>query len=128
MDTEQLEKELQIWNRLMYMALGAAIALLASSPNDFSFVGIVNLLLLIVVIPAGFFMLWGKRWKALPPTKERTTTTLGYLIASVFLLFIPVILGAHPLYLLFLVAYLIFVIVLYFRTQKRPSDSDEMFP
>ena len=128
MDTEQLEKELQLWQRFMYMALGAAIALVASSPNDFSFVGIVNLLLLIAVIPAGFFLLWGKRWKVLPLTKERTTTIFGYLIASLLLLFIPAILGAHPLYLIFLVAYLIFVIALYFRIHKKPSDSDEMFP
>jgi hypothetical protein len=128
MDTEQIEKELQIWNRLMYMALGAAIALLASSPNDFSFVGVVNLLLLIAVIPPGFFLLFGKRWKALPLTKERTTTILGYLIASLLLLFIPAILGADPLYLLFLLAYVIFLIVLYFRIQKKPSDSDEIFP
>jgi hypothetical protein len=128
METEQLEKELQIWNRLMYMALGAAVALLASSPNGFSFVGIVNLLLLIAVIPPGFFLLFGKRWKALPLTKERTITILGYLIASLLLLFIPAILGAHPLYLLFLVAYVTFLVVLYFRMQKKPSDSDEMFP
>ena len=128
METEQPEKELQIWNRLMYMALGAAIALFASSPNDFSFVGIVNLLLLIAVIPPGFFLLFGKRWKALPRTKERTTTISGYLIASLLLLFIPAILGAHPLYLLFLLAYVTFLVVLYFRMQKKPSDSDEMFP
>ena len=54
METEQLEKELQIWNRLMYMALGAAIALLASSPNDFSFIGIVNL-----VVPKRFISMKG---------------------------------------------------------------------
>lgn len=128
MDTERLEKELQIWNRFMHMALGASIAMLASSPNDFSFVGIVNLLLLIAVIPPGFFLLFGKPWKELPLTKERTSTSLGYLIASLLLLFIPAILGAPPLYLLFLVAYVIFLIVLYFRIQKKPSDSDEMFP
>jgi hypothetical protein len=128
MNTEPLEKELQLWNRFMYMALGAAIALIASSPNDFSFVGIVWLLLQIVVTPAGFFLLLGKRWKVLPITKERTNTIFGYFVASWLLLLIPSILGADPLYLIFVIGYLVFLIVLYSRLYKKPSDSDEMFP
>ena len=128
MDTEQLEKELQLWNRLMYMALGAAIAIVASSPNDFSFVGIVWFLLQIAVTPPGFFLLFGKRWKGLPLTKERTNTVFGYLAASWLLLLIPGILGADPLYFIFVIGYLIFLLFLYLRIQKKPSDSDEMFP
>jgi hypothetical protein len=54
----------------MSILQGAAIALVVSSPNDFSFVGIVTFLLLIAVTPPGFFLLFGKRWKALPLTKE----------------------------------------------------------
>ena len=128
MDTEQLEKEFQLWNRFMYMALGAAIAIVASSPNDFSWVGMVWLLLQIAVTPPGFFLLFGKRWKALPLTKERISTAFGYLAASWLLLLIPGILGAPPLYFMFVIAYLIFLVLLYFRIQKKPSDSDEMFP
>lgn len=128
MDTEQLEKELQIWNRLMYMALGAAIAIVASSPNDFSFIGIVWFLLQIAVTPPGFFLLLGKRWKALSLTKERINTIFGYLTASWLLLLIPGILGADPLYFIFVIGYLIFLVFLYFRIQKKPSDSDEIFP
>ena len=128
MDTEQLEKELQTWNRLMYMALGAAIALVASSPNDFSLLGIVWLLLQIAITPPGFFLLFGKRWKALPLTKERINTIFGYLAASWLLLLIPGILGAHPFIFVFIIGYLLFLVFLYLRIQKKPSDSDEMFP
>ena len=128
MDTEQLEKELQLWNRFMYMALGAAIALVVSSPNDFSFIGIVNFLLLIAVIPPGFFLLFSKRWKVLPFTKERITTIFGFLAASWLLLLVPGILSGAPLYLMFLIGYLIFLVFLYLRILKKPSDSDEMFP
>ena len=128
METEQLEKELQIWNRFMYMALGAAIAIVASSPNDFSFAGIVWLLLQIAVTPPGFFLLLGKRWKVLPLAKERTNTIFGYLAASLLLLFVPAIFGADPLYYIFPIGYLILIVVLYLRIQKKPSDSDEMFP
>ena len=128
METEPLEKELQIWNRLMYMALGAAIALVASSPNDFSFVGVVVFFLLIAVTPPGFFLLFGKRWKALPMTKERINTTFGFFAASWLLLLIPGILGADPFMIVFIIGYLIFLVLLYLRIQKKPSDSDEMFP
>ena len=128
MDTEQLEKELQTWNRFMYMALGAVIALVASSPNDFSLVGMVWFLLQIAVTPPGFLLLFGKRWKGLPLTKERINTVFGYLAASWLLLLIPGILGAGPLFFLLLIGYLIFLILLYIRIQKKPSDSDEMFP
>jgi Na+/proline symporter len=128
METGQLEKELQIWNRFMYMALGAAIAIVASSPNDFSFAGMVWLLLQIAITPPGFFLLLGRRWKVMPLEKERMNTIFGYLTASLLLLFVPVIFGADPLYYIFPVGYLIFIVVLYLRIQKKPSDSDEMFP
>ena len=128
METEQLEKELQMWNRFMYMALGAAIAIVASSPNDFSFIGIVWLLLQVAITPPGFFLLLGKRWKGLPLTKERLNTIFGYFIASLLLLLIPAVLGADSLYYILPVGYLIFILALYLRLQKKPSDSDEMFP
>lgn len=128
METEQLEKELQIWNRFMYMALGAAIAIVASSPNDFSFAGIVWLFLQVAITPPGFFLLLGKRWKGMPLTKERMNTVFGYLVASLLLLFVPAIFGADPLYYIFPVGYFILILFLYLRVQKKPSDSDEMFP
>ena len=79
MDTEQLEKQLSIWNRLMYVALGSALTLVFSSPNDFSYIGIIWLLLLIASILSGFFLLWGKRWKALPVSKENTEDSIWVL-------------------------------------------------
>src|SRR5512138_1805974 len=113
----------------MYIALGAAIALAASSPNDFSYTGIVWLLLLIATIPSGFFLLYSKRWKALRLTKERANTIYGYLFAGLLLLLVPSILGADPLYFILVVGYLVLsLIVLYLRICKRPADSDEMFP
>lgn len=128
MDTEQFEKQLQIWNRLMYMALGSAITLVVSSPNDFSFVGIAWLFAQIAITPPGFFLLWGKRWKALPLSRDRVNTIFGYLFASWLSLFVPLILDATFEYGIFLFGYTIFLVVIYWRTQKKLSDSDEMFP
>jgi hypothetical protein len=128
METEQLEKELQIWNRFMYMGLGAAIAIVASSPNGFSFVGIVWFFLQVAITPPAYFLLLGKRWKGLPLTKERLHTIFGYFVASMLLLLIPAILGADPLYYILPIGYFIFILALYLLLQKKPSDSDEMFP
>ena len=128
MDTEQLEKQLPIWNKLMYMALGSVITLVASSPNDFGNVDIVWFLILIAITPPGFFLLFGKHWKAMPLSKEKLSTIQGFLFASWLSLFVPLILGAGSAYVLFLLLYTIFLGLLYWRVQKKLSNSDEMFP
>lgn len=128
MDTEQLEKQLPIWNKLMYMALGSVVTLVASSPDDFSNIDIVWLLIQIVITPPGFFLLLGKRWKALPLSKEKLNTIQGFLFASWLSLFVPLFLGAGSEYVLFLLLYTIFLGLLYWRVQKKSSNSDEMFP
>jgi hypothetical protein len=128
MDTEQLEKQLSIWNKLMYMALGSAITLVASSPNEFSQVDVVWLLVQIAITPPGFFLLFGKRWKVLPLSREKVNTALGYLFASWLSLFVPLILGAGSAYTLFLLVYTVFLGLLYGRVQRKFSNSDEMFP
>ncbi len=127
MDTEQLQKQLQVWDRFMYMALGAAITVVASSPNDYGFVGIVWLLIEILTASSGFFLLWGKRWKSLPLT-NRLKTIYGYLAASWLSLFVMLILGAEVGYGLFILGYTIFLGIIYWQIQKKASDSDEMFP
>ena len=128
MDTENLEKELQIWNRFMYMGLGATIAIVASSLNNFSFAGIVWFFLQVALTPPGFFLLLGKRWKEMPLTQERINTVFGYLVASLLLLFVPAIFGADSLYYIFPAGYFILILSLYLRIRKKPSNSDEMFP
>jgi hypothetical protein len=126
MDIEQLEKQLLVWNKLMYVALGSALTILASSFDQF--IGVVWLMLQIVVTTSGFFLLWGKRWRNMSPSKERTNTTFGYLIASWLLLFTPVILGVDTFYYIFIFGYAIFLVIIFWRTQKKLSGSDEMFP
>jgi len=64
----------------------------------------------------------------MPLSKERVNTILGYLFASWLSLFVPLILGASSEYVLFLLVYTVFLGMLYWRTQKKFSNSDEMFP
>jgi hypothetical protein len=126
MDPEQLEKQFSIWNKLLYAAFGSAITLLLSSFSED--LGVPWLVLQVLVTSAGFFLLWGKRWKALPFSKERSNTIFGYLFTSWLLLFVPSILGVDSLYYICISAYTIFLLVIYMRAQKRQLDSDEMFP
>jgi len=126
MDIENLESQLSVWNRLMYVALGSTATILASSFDQF--LGIVWLVLQIVVTSSGFFLLWGKRWKKIPPSKERTNVIFGFLFASWLLLFTPVIFGVDNLYYIFIVGYTIFLVILFWRMQKKLFGSDEMFP
>lgn len=126
MDTEHLDKQLSVWNRLLYAALGSCITILASSFDQL--LGVVWLVLQVAVTSSGFFLLSGKRWKTLPLTKERANTILGYFLASWLLSFVPGILGADSLYYIIVFGYGIFILVIYRRTQKELSVSDEMFP
>lgn len=129
MDTEQLEKQLPIWNKLMYMALGSVITMLASSPNNFSFTGIVWLLMQIAFIPSGLVLLFGKPWKALPLSRERMNTAFGYLLASWLALFVPLTMGGGDDTTNFiLLVYTVFLGFLYWRVRKKFSSSEEMFP
>jgi hypothetical protein len=126
MDTEQLEKQLSVWNRLLYAALGSTITLLASSFDQL--LGVVWLVLQVVVTASGFFLLFGKRWKGLPFSKERTNMIFGYLFASWLLLFVPGVLGFDSLYYICVSGYTIVLLVIYQWIRKRHTDSDEMFP
>lgn len=93
MDTKQLEKELQIWDRLMYMAVGASIVLAALSfrhldyadrwPGFQNYAGNIWQWMQVVITPPALYLLWGKRWKDVP-FREKKNTIIGFFIASWF--------------------------------------------
>lgn len=126
METEQLEKQLSIWNRLLYVVAGSTITLLLSSFDQF--LGVIWIVLQIAVTSAAFFLLSGRRWKSLPLTRERANTVLGYFLASWVLSLVPGILGADSLYYILVFGYAIFILVIFRRTQKALYASEEMFP
>lgn len=129
METEQLEKQLSIWSKLMYMGLGSAITLLLASPGDFSFTGVVWIVIQTAVTLAGFFLLLGRRWKALPLSKERINTTFGYLFASWLSLCVPLTMGGgDDTYNFVLLAYSLFLVLLYWRFRRKHLAPEDMFP
>jgi hypothetical protein len=141
MDTEQLEKELQIWDRLMYMAVGASIVLAALSfrhldyadlwPGFQSYAGAIWQWMQMAITPPGFYLLWSKRWKDVP-FQEKKNTIIGFFIASWFtFLALGFITLNYSLVLLGLLftgsAALITLGYLWWRKVK-PNQVDEMFP
>jgi hypothetical protein len=112
----------------MYMALGSVITMVVSSVDVFAHADIIWFLVQIAITPPGFFLLFGRRWKALPLSRERLSTGLGYLLASWLSLFAPLIWGAGFAYTLFLLLSTVFLGLAYLRVQKKFSNSEEMFP
>ena len=126
METDQLEKQLSFWNRLLYAMLGASITLLVSTMDQL--LGLVWFVVQLTVTSTAFFLLWGKRWKSMPPSKERTNTIFGYFLVSWLLSFFPGFLGADSFYYIIVFGYAVFILVIYRRHQKALAVSDEMFP
>jgi hypothetical protein len=126
MDTDRLEKQLPMWNRLMYVILGSTGTLLFASFEELRWVA--WFVLQILATSAGFYLLWGKGWKNLPLSKERVNTIFGCLLASWLLLFVLWILGRDSCLLILPLAYTIFLLAIYWRTRRKLSDVEEMFP
>lgn len=120
------ERQLQTLQKLMYTALGAAIAILFHVVDPLR--DLIILFTLLYTTWSGFSLLWGKPWRNLPLTEERSKIVFGYLFASwlvacaVFFSSLVVTSG------LFLFFYTVFLLVTYWRTRKELSTSDEMFP
>jgi hypothetical protein len=141
MDTEKLEKELQLWDRLMYMAMGAAMVLLVISfrhidygdrwPGFQSHAGAVWQWMQIAITPAGFYLLWSKRWKNLP-FREKKNTIVGFFLASwfTFLSLGFIMLNYYIVDLGFLITIVVVLMALCYAWIRKQSQSqvDEMFP
>ena len=91
METEQLEQQLPLGNRFMYMALGSSVTLALISygnylngsrwPDFDSYAGELWQWMQITTTPPGFYLLRGQHWKRLPFSIRRNTI-LGFFLAS----------------------------------------------
>ena len=141
MDTEQLEKQFQMWNRFMYLVLGSSITLVLIS---FGFIlnrdrwqGFENYMggiwtwVQVLAIAPGFILVFLKRWRSLPLV-NRLNTIFGYFAASwlSFLSLGLITANNAPNELNFMIVGSALLIVLgYIWALKRTSTPrDEMFP
>lgn len=140
METEQLEKELKIWDRLMYMPAGASIVLVALSfrhidyadrwPGFQNHAGVIWQWMQIAITPPAFYLSWSKRWKALP-FREKKNTIVGFFIASwfTFLAMGFITLNYYIVVLGLLTGGAALIILGYLWWRKvKPNQVDEMFP
>jgi hypothetical protein len=131
METAQLEQELHArqlhtGRKLMYVALGSAIAILFHVVDPLR--DLIILFVLLYTTWTGFHLLWGKPWRSLPLTEERSKTIFGYLFAS-WLVVCAIFFSSLVLTsALFLFAYTVFLLSTYWRTRKKLSMADEIFP
>ena len=141
MDTNQLEKQFQLWNRFMYLVLGLSITLVFISfgfilnrdkwqgfPN---YIGGIWTLVEILATAPGLILLVVKRWRSLPLV-NRLNTIFGYFVASwlSFLTLGLITANNAPSELNFLIIGSALLIILgYIWALKRTSTPrDEMFP
>lgn len=143
MNTEQLEKQFQFWNRFMYAVLGSSVTLFIISfgnmviyrnvwPGFDSYTGGVWFLIQFLAVVPGLYLLWNQPWKTLP-LATRLNTAFGYFgagwIALVALVFIidP---RNSPDELIFIIIGSAIVIALgYVWALKRAAaPRDEIFP
>jgi hypothetical protein len=131
METEQLEqqvngRQLQTGQKLMYMTFGSALTILFHVIDPLR--DLIVLFILLYTTWSGFHLLWGKPWRNLPLTEERSKTIFGYLFASWLVASAIFFYSLLPPFGLLLLVYTVFLLVMYWRTHKKLSMSDEMFP
>ena len=140
MDTEQLEKQFQLWNHFMYMVLGSSITLVIVSlvnilngsrwPGFDNSMGGVWQWIQILATPPGFYLLWGKRCKTLP-LLNRLNTIFGYFIAGWFsFLALGLIVNdaSIELYLLIVGSVILIALGYIWALRRTSHPRDEMFP
>jgi uncharacterized membrane protein YhaH (DUF805 family) len=141
MDTEQLEKQFQMWNRFLYMVLGSSITLAVISFGTISYGtewpgfgnytgGVWTSLQFLATLP-GLYLLWGRRWKPIPLSSRRNTI-FGYFVASwITLLSFGFIIESGPAtdYYFLLVGSAILIALGYIWARRRTATPrDEIFP
>jgi len=141
MDTNQLEKQFQLWNRFMYLILGSSITLVpigfGNILNGDRWQGFDNYMggiwpwIQILAIVPGFFLLLGKRWKVLP-FAHKLNTIFGYFIASwlsfLSLGFVTANNAPNELNFLIIGSALLIALGYFWALKRTSSPRGEMFP
>lgn len=143
MNPGQLEKQFQLWNRLMYMVLGASITLLLISfgnlviyrntwPGFDNYTGGVWTCLEFLAVLSGLYLLWNKPWKALP-LEARLNTAFGYFIAGWICLLALVFIidpqnAPDELNFIILGSAILIPVGYIWLLKKKPNVQEEIFP
>lgn len=141
MDTHQLEKQLQQWNRFMYLMLGSSITLVLIGFGFFlnrerwdgfaNFIGDIWVFVQILATTPGFILLLLKPWRTVPFV-NRLNTIFGYFLASWFsflsLGLFTINDAPVEMYCLILVSAIFIAAGYVWALRRISSPRDEMFP
>ena len=141
METNQLEKELQVWHHFMYVALGASTSLLIIGfgnyihgntwPRFENYASGLWQWMQIATTSLGFYLLRSKQWKGMQFSRRKNTIT-GFFVASGINFLSLGFITANSSLILFAVSIFVcagLVALGYLWTVKKNSkQSDEMFP
>jgi hypothetical protein len=120
------DSQISTWERLMFVSLGSAVTILFHGVDPLR--DAIILFTLLYTTLAGFYLLWSSSVQSHPLAGWRKQVAFGHLFASWL-----VVLGIFsysmlpPLGLLVLV-YAVSLLAIYWRTRKKTSGTDEMFP
>ena len=140
MDIEQLEKQLELWKRGLFVALGSSVTLfaitLAESSRDSFFSSaiwgwyLVWVVVWLAIAPPGFYLLLSKRWRKVS-LSTRLNTAFGYLGCAWMVLLSAGIKGYSSgdhacSTLIVITAFILGGSYLYLRRKK--NEPEEIFP
>jgi hypothetical protein len=126
LDEQLHESQLRIWERLMYVGLGSAVAIIFHRVDQLR--DAIIMFTLLYTTLAGFYLLWTISSQGLEISGLRRKVAFGHLIASWLTVFgIYSYSQLAPLGLVVLV-YTVLLVAVYWRTGKVRSPSDQMFP
>jgi hypothetical protein len=141
METQQLEKQFEIWKRFLFLMIGSSMTFVAVAlgnivygtdwPGFGNYVGGIWTSIQFLSTLPGFYLLWGRQWKLIS-LSSRLNTIFGYFAASwLSLLSLGLIMSMPPAmdYYILLAGSAIVMIGGYSWALKRTSISrEEMFP
>lgn len=140
MNNDSLHQRLEIWRYILFMNLGASVALFLQAilngleyPRSYfqvSWYGVWFLVLLANFLP-GFILLWGKHWMQIP-LHDRLNTTFGYFAATWFTLLpvgIRIERGTPNIFSFFLLGCAVAIVIAYWWLRRKSLGiQNEIFP
>jgi hypothetical protein len=131
MEREHVEQQIQdnqlkIWERLMYVSLGSAAAIVFHGVDPLR--DAIILFTLLYTTVAGFYLLLTSSPQSRPLLGWRKQVTFGHLLASWLVMLGIFSYSMLPPLGFICLAYTVFLLAIYWRTRKKPVISDEIFP
>ena len=120
------DSQIPTWERLMYVSLGSAMAIVFHGVDPMR--DAIILFTLLYTTLAGFYLLWTSSAQSRPLVGWRKQVTIGHLFASWLVVLGIFSYSMLPPLGLVVMGYAVFLLTIYWRTRKKPAAKDEMFP